>query len=416
MSDILCDEIVTKCLGSYLLSQCMPQGNSRPPQPLLHLMFRLRRRNKQKSGRNEGENILNYSLPQELLDECLSHLSSHTDFMACALVCRSWSSAAQRLLFRVVYVSSRRYKRLEKTLRTSPHLASNIRTLVLSREEAQLKAQAFTKVCCLPGFTHLTNISIHHRCPISSEVALALQQLFSLPTLRRLALEYRSAEPAAFRALWNHCSPSLRHLHLTCFSSNHSFGRPTLPTQYHFSAAIALESLRVDRVDSLSDWLTDDGSCPFDLSQLAILSVKYDISKLVLEWPRMTPSFQTLEALEFDGRDEINLSLLPNLLFLRIQQRHSASFPSILSTITVSSRIQQIVLSIVYLTVNQCDELDYLLAKLPMRYPPTVGLEMNVEEYTRWAESFPRLHSRLLLHRTDLGWFEAQLHRRNSLH
>ncbi|KAJ7823613.1 hypothetical protein B0H14DRAFT_1310087 [Mycena olivaceomarginata] len=132
------------------------------------------RRLPDKHDHSESRDTASCPLPQELLDECMSYLNyNSTDLKVCALVCRSWSAAAQRLLFNVVVVTAppRRYSRIEQTLRTSPHLIQYIHTLVLHRN-SDVKINVFEKFCTLP-FTHVENISISHSCTVTLPSAIA---------------------------------------------------------------------------------------------------------------------------------------------------------------------------------------------------------------------------------------------------
>ncbi|KAJ6515841.1 hypothetical protein C8R45DRAFT_1206017 [Mycena sanguinolenta] len=372
-------------------------------------MFCSRRRRRER----EGEQPC--SLPQELVDECLSHLDHFADLKACALVCRSWSFAAQRFLFESIFVSTSRPQDLEKTLIASPYLVPHIHTLVFCRPQSQLNTKAFTKLCGFP-FTHL------------SEIAVDYQYCLLFVKFRYIAIS--TAQPCFAR--WNNYSPSIRHLHW-----NVNPTRVDIPcTHRHSSAPIALESLRLRDVRNLAGWFDDDDDAgyPFDFSRLAILSAD-DVPRLMFAWPHMAPALQNLEALEFHASCGINLSWFPNLLFLCIQfvSLNMVTNRNPLSTITSSSRIQDIVLDLAFPMANECDELDSILAHLPMQRLPIVGLVMDdVYKYTFWTASFPRLNSKNLvcsqfvyylfliipeqLYHVDYDWLEAQLRRRNSLH
>ncbi|KAJ6515840.1 hypothetical protein C8R45DRAFT_220063 [Mycena sanguinolenta] len=201
------------------------------------------------------------SLPHELVDECLSHLDYLTDLTACALVSRSWSSPAQRLLFQVVHLSrTSQCESFESSLRSSPHLVAHVHTLGFrSDRSSELEAQAFANIYCFP-FTHLAHICIGDGCSLCPEVVVALQPLLSLPTLRQVTLRC----PTTFRALWENCAPSIRHLDWTLFPPPTS--GPSV--QRHSSPPIALESLRLMNLDYLVNFFDhDDAGCFFDFSR-----------------------------------------------------------------------------------------------------------------------------------------------------
>jgi hypothetical protein len=234
-----------------------------------------------------------FFLPQELVDECLLHLSG-IDLKACALVCRSWSHSAQRVLFRDVHVragdsDAPLSNRLEGTL-SSSHLIHHIHVLSFTLcQERELDFQAFQKVCNIP-FTHLEDVYIYHRCALALQSGVALQQLLSLSTLRRVHLI--CTFDSTFVSIWDRCSLNVRHVSLTNFS--HDFPNSSRRTPSHSSTRIVLESLQLNSEDAKLDWLKH-GLCPLDLSRLVVLSVQY---ASVLRWPRMVPAFQTIQALD----------------------------------------------------------------------------------------------------------------------
>ncbi|KAJ7904772.1 hypothetical protein B0H14DRAFT_3851145, partial [Mycena olivaceomarginata] len=286
-----------------------------------------------------------FFLPQELVDECLLHLSG-IDLKACALVCRSWSHSAQRVLFRDVHVRAGHSdaplsNRLEGTL-SSSHLIHHIRSLRLRRGH-KMDLEPFQKVCNIP-FTHLEDVYIDHRSALALQSGVALQQLLSLSTLRRVHLI--CTFDSTFVSIWDRCSLNVRHVSLTYF--NYDFPNSSRRTPSHSSTRIVLESLQLNSEDAGFDWLKHD-LCPLDLSRLAVLSVQH---ASVLRWPRMVPAFQTIQALDVPAVEALDLSLFPNLLFLRIEIHEEKSAVNALSTIATSSRIQQIEL------VDEC--LSYL--------------------------------------------------------
>ncbi|KAF7352749.1 hypothetical protein MVEN_01241200 [Mycena venus] len=305
-------------------------------------------------------------LPQELVNECLSYLTQPADLKAFALVCRSWSYAAQRALFREVVLLSATYptrlcNRLAETLRSASHLVQYIRTLRLHRREVE--TGVFQKICNV-SFTHLENVSV---CDdrMTRRPAVALQRLFALPTLRSVKLQCQFSDPVDFIQLWNDCSPAIRHLDLRCWNSSYDSFQP------NSSAHIALDSLKIEHVSHIQEWLEHD-LCPFSFSLLAALSVVIDDSRGAV----------------------LDLSLFPTLVFLRIEinWRSCGNMAlNILSTITASSRIRQII---------------FLCSVCRL-----VGLETSVRYYDSLALRFPRLKSKNLLFRADSDWFETQIRR-----
>ncbi|KAF7367320.1 F-box domain-containing protein [Mycena sanguinolenta] len=387
----------------------------------MYLVSHLRRRSRIHKHIGEETGCI---LPQELVDECLSHLPSPSnELKACALVCRAWCYTAQRLIFSMVSVAwtTNRYQRLEETLHASPHLIQHIRSLTLHRSSAASpEISAFEKICMFP-FTHLENVYIFHSSDVTLQSARAMRRLLSLPTLRLLDIQCTFEESPAFLAIWDGCSPSIRHLHLRCHKR--WIVNPLRPKQFSLpSVRIVPESLKIDLSSNIDEWLNHD-QCPIDISRLAVLAI--DTRTAVLSWPRMVPSLQTIEALDLSSRGNgvVDLSLLPNLLFLRID---SISWLSVqvaldtVATIPASSRIHEIILRIATPEAPDavCEQLDSEIGGLSFPYLSYVGLEMSIPDYNDWASHFPRLCSKDLLVRTSTGndWFETQIHRRNALH
>ncbi|KAF8208202.1 hypothetical protein K438DRAFT_1813598 [Mycena galopus ATCC 62051] len=370
------------------------------------------RRNKNASG---------CALPQELADECMSYLDyDYSDLRAAALVCRSWSLAAQGLLFKTLLLNTtRRYRRVEKVLRMSPHLVHYIQTLFLCGYQLgncrPIKIKAFEKFCNNISFTHVESVVFFDLyTSITLRTAIALQRLFSLPTLRRVQLDNIFDDPAAFLAMWDKCSPTIRHLQLCRWSSGH----PPYSFLPQSSPTVALTSLKLDDSLDVDEWLNPD-ALPFDLSQLAALS----ITPRVVGWLQMAPALKTIEALEIllnaysDDGSFVDLSLLSNLQFLCIDfLNYSCNTPialRTLSTITSSSPIRQIVFN--FYPVDDylhdiCAQFDTQLSDLPLS-SLSVGLETSDETYTRLAPFFPRLQSKNMLCRLDYGWFERHVER-----
>ncbi|KAJ6520934.1 hypothetical protein DFH09DRAFT_1193690 [Mycena vulgaris] len=343
-------------------------------------------------------NAVNPLLIQELADQCIGYLPTDpaSDLKACALVCKSWTRAAQRRLFRVVFIPTapqeKRCFELQTTLRDSPHLVRHVRRLVLHRD-AQRSMRGFSMICVFP-FTHLEHVSIHYFCEMSRLSATPLKCLLSLPTLRRVEMDCQLVESVTFLQIWDDCSPNIKHLLLKCFNPS----RDPLHPSPRSSGPIMLESLRLDRINR---WLMHD-FCPFDFSRLTVLSI-HDTS--VIGWKRMAPALRTIEALNVEYAEEaLDLSLFPRLSFLRISNPRKDEILATLSTITSSSRVRQIVLSFGFINPDVCDQFD-------VKHIPTVGFLMDTEAYSHSTPFFPRLTSQNRLRRTDpdTDWFERYI-------
>jgi hypothetical protein len=189
---------------------------------------------------------------------------------------------------------------------------------------------------------------------------------------------------------------------------NYDFPDSSGRTPPHSSARIVVESLQLYGAEAGFGWLKQ-GHSPLDLSRLVVLSVT-DAS--VLRWSRMAPAFQTIQALDVPSsvrfprllsdttltnfeQDTLDLSLFPNLLFLRIEFGYEQPAVDALETIKTSSCIQQIVFP--HFNRRFCGQLDSLVADLSVGHLPRVGLEMDIDAYNVYVPYFPRLRAKNLV-------------------
>ncbi|KAF8195840.1 hypothetical protein K438DRAFT_786902 [Mycena galopus ATCC 62051] len=352
-----------------------------PPAPWIRILIK-----KVARKGNDNDNARNLYLPLELVDECLSYVFEPTDLKASALVCRLWSTAAQRALFRVISVGATH--RLEETLRTSPHLAKHVRELALHRncrEPDDIQALEHT---WNPPFTRLESVSIRD-LTMKPRSAVDSQRLLSLSTVRRVCLEVNFVDTAAFLPIWDNCSPNIRQLQLHCVRP--CSDGPLEPTQCPSSAPVELESLKVDGASFIQEWLQHH-FCPLDFSHLRVLSVLSVGATAALCGPRMRLAYKSLQALEFErdpqNIDPLDLSFFPNLISLRICVHSIQAVTKDLETIKASSRIRAIEFMF-YFPDNPgvCAKVHSAIAKLPMQHPLTVGLELDNKAFACFSES-----------------------------
>ncbi|KAJ7675203.1 hypothetical protein B0H17DRAFT_1140404 [Mycena rosella] len=245
------------------------------------------------------EEIPNPLRIQELVHQCIDLLhDSPSDLQACALVSRSWASAAQANLFREVafeYSSSmRRWSRLRDILRRSPHLIRHIHCLHLKALSGYLDSiEAFPAICQFP-FTHLHYASIvfhHNNGPVSHSVGIAIQQIISLPTLQRVCLRASFKPASSFLQIWEKASASIRHLELS-YSGPYGMPEPVPVPSHPPLTSIALDSLRITSLENIKDWLMHP-LCPLDISHLKVLSIDENDAEFV-------PALRTIEVLDFE--------------------------------------------------------------------------------------------------------------------
>ncbi|KAJ6568078.1 hypothetical protein DFH09DRAFT_438653 [Mycena vulgaris] len=350
---------------------------------------------------------------QELLDRCIDFRAhSRYDLLACALVSRSWAAAAQSHLFREVLFNMDRYSsellwwQLRGTLSASPHLIRHIRLLFVNSDA--LTTPGFLEICNFP-FTHLKDVYIHQSNDVTLVRAMGMQQLFSLPSLRRVGFLCYYIEAASFPRIWERSAAGVRHLQVCCDELS---TEPLVFTSTdHDVPSIVLESLQlasgnvISTLEGVGDWLMN-ALCPFDLSSLRVLSIGWHTQ--ILRWQRITPALQTLEAIDFRFDDTqithdtlVDLSLLPNLILLRMcipfPEHHPRALDT-LATIGSASRIRKIVLYESWLGDTACEALDIRISGLPMRHLPVLEIEMRIVWGGLGAENlneyFPRLSSR----------------------
>jgi hypothetical protein len=229
----------------------------------------------------------------ELLDKCLEFCNAASDLMACALVSRSWAAAAQLRLFEEISFRShndaeRAWSQLQATLDNSPHLLRYIHSLRIEPNPKWTETTSAAAICSFP-WTHLQHV--HITLGMNPSI-VAIQQLFSLPTLRSVKL--MSYFDDIDGRIWERCSPSISSFDLTY---SHKAAESVSQHTMSFIPEIRPESLRLSVTTSerLSQSL-----CPFDFSSLKRLSI--DRHTDVLRWETIFPAFRTIIFLSFSVR------------------------------------------------------------------------------------------------------------------
>ncbi|KAJ7662571.1 hypothetical protein DFH06DRAFT_355485 [Mycena polygramma] len=342
---------------------------------------------------------------QELLDHCIRFLrDSPSDLKICALVSRRWVNGAQSLLFQKILINtSDRWLELQSILQSSPYLVQHIQTLIIN--PLPFSDDAFSALCNF-DFTNLRQLYVYGTTPYHTPTSItSFQALLSRPSLIHIIFQLDTAPTPSFFALWDRCSPSLRHLELY-FSYGPSAHYQ--PRENRSLPPIALESLRImilSRVEDVADWLTHPLG-PFDVANLRVLSIVNHPEDL---WRALPSAFCSIKALEFTAQQSgtpFELSTLPDLEILRIQLFRGVTKQVVntLSTAGPANRIRRLILTMArYIGADECGELDAKLADVlqVMDPPPTVELQMDAGEYEEYVLLFPRLTARNLIH-----WFE----------
>ncbi|KAJ7478247.1 hypothetical protein FB451DRAFT_1556994, partial [Mycena latifolia] len=347
---------------------------------------------------------------QELIDGCISFLDRCADLKSCALVSRAWVYAAQVNLFRVVDLTSHSssandhlWSLLRTTLDGSPGFIQHIRRLNIS---SQLSDDTLSGICQFP-FTNVEHVVVFHFRTLRIPDALAMQQLFSLPTLRRVRFHCESLHRslAVFMSIWDRGSSSIRHLHLEAVNRSHERFDTVSPRSSH---PILLESLHADKV---SQWLTHD-ACSLEFSRLRFLALAFDVD--LLRAPKFVPAFRTLEVLDLllnSYQGPIDLSRFLSLTIIRITHTHPdplSTILRILSTIAPTNNINKIRIEAT-VPEDEFGQLDEALAGLPLDPAPIIELEMDPVEYESAVIALPLLNARDMLRRADRDrrWFQT---------
>ncbi|KAJ7032194.1 hypothetical protein C8F04DRAFT_1108129 [Mycena alexandri] len=344
---------------------------------------------------------------QELVDHCIDFLhDSRAALTACALVSQSWVYAAQRHLFAEVHLPSqatgiaqteRSWARFKDIIHRSPHLIRAIHRLHINA--TYFSYTSLSDICGLP-FTGLTCVVFKMKTLITDPRATALQQLFSVPSLRRVQLNGIYVTQAAWLTIWEQFSPTIKHLELSCTGhSSHTFD--PLPVG---RAPIVLISLRITRLP-VTGWVKNS------FHGLKVLSLGPEAK---VAWSEFAPVSHTLQALDIvittyskAASSTFDLASFPKLSLLRIAMpAYGDAALRTLSSLTniVSPNHTRIIIHSIRSWAYY--HVDSHFSGLPV---PTVKLEMSVVEYERTKSSFPRLNSKNMLQRTDpvSNWFES---------
>ncbi|KAJ7495400.1 hypothetical protein FB451DRAFT_365902 [Mycena latifolia] len=191
---------------------------------------------------------------RRIVEHIIDFLSdSPSDLTACALVSRAFVYAAQSYIFKEISVSSSSthspgtdhlWSGVRETLHRSPHLIRHIHRL--RPHPRRVSFETLSAICKFP-FTHLNGV-LCSGIRLSPASAIALQQLFTLPSLRSVEIACRVDQPSTFLQIWDRCSSSIKHLDLTCYH------RP------------------IAALKGVHHWMNHT-LCPFNLSDMTSLSL-----------------------------------------------------------------------------------------------------------------------------------------------
>ncbi|KAF7372457.1 hypothetical protein MVEN_00107300 [Mycena venus] len=201
-----------------------------------------------------------------------------------------------------------------------------------------------------------------------------------------------------FGAIWESCSPSLRHIDLSCclfllYQPAHFISRRAGPVQ--------LQSLRLwfwgifVHPEDVYPWAL----YPFDLSHLTALSIRNDLG-----YPWDNVSLETIQFLDLDfkaDRPGIEISSFPNLSIFRVTI-DASTLPIVLETLSAIPTSRHIRMIGISISSDydphevDCVQLDSTLANLSLLHPITVEVEVNSGSNCQ-SEFFPELNLRNML-------------------
>ncbi|KAJ7029752.1 hypothetical protein C8F04DRAFT_1264655 [Mycena alexandri] len=247
-----------------------------------------------------------------------------------------------------------------------------------------------------------------YRGKLSLESVVPLQQLLSLPTLRRLILHCTFSNWNLFVRLWDHCSPSLREITFHC-AQEQTTGSSLDLSPSHRGGTITLESLYMGSVETLDYRLMRTPSL-FDLSHLRVLCIGW---RTRISWPDFGPVVQNIRALSVPvnaSATTIDLASFSSLTSLHVflppwipTTAMLSMATQLLSGIGAANIIRSIVVATEPATLDGhvCTTLDAVLSGLPVLPPPRVEFELSADDYEGIWPYLVRLNSKNSLGRVQ---------------
>ncbi|KAJ7512017.1 hypothetical protein B0H11DRAFT_721264 [Mycena galericulata] len=196
-----------------------------------------------------------------------------SDLKARALVARSWVYPAQPIRGGLSLGSSgcpgRKWKHPLPILHRCPHLIRHIRRLPISC--GLMTRQTFSDISLLQ-FTHVEEATFT-RFQLSDDVAVAMEKLLSLPTLRRVEMHCGIPHFETVLRIWPRRSPPIKAVVLYCWAqAPHAFDS----TPPHCAAPIKLESLTIGPACEYDDaTVLSSGYCTKLAPSIYLISGRY---------------------------------------------------------------------------------------------------------------------------------------------
>ncbi|KAJ7867089.1 hypothetical protein B0H14DRAFT_3590977 [Mycena olivaceomarginata] len=342
----------------------------------------------------------------ELLENCIAHLSTARDLKSCSLVSRRWVYTAQSQLFRAPSRLTLRRVNIRSNitediswstfldiLDDSPHLIRHIRCLTTGFLWAN--EPEFSRICLFP-FTHLHEIDFMCHYTLSPPFIAALQQLFSLPSLRRVGLCGVFSHREDFIRLWDRCSPGITHLSLRCEDTAAPVGyrRPPIVRISLRGIPVSLQSLNLANGQATILQIGSGSKVPWQtfgtvVQSIEALSVFTNVSISQGLWLFLFLGLTSIQ----QNAASLDLSSFPKLAALRVvlcgipphPRRSNGSIVSdLFSTIGPKNVIRKIVVAVsnpLTGNANLYELLDTKLSSLPMPDTPIVEFVIGSDTY-----------------------------------
>ncbi|KAJ7662661.1 hypothetical protein DFH06DRAFT_1190589 [Mycena polygramma] len=229
---------------------------------------------------------------QELMDYFTFSLRDSTpDLKTCALVCRFWATGC------------------------IPPMTT-IHRLFIAFTTDQNSTLRISEICNSP-FTRLESVETAYVADASVQNILALQQLFSLPTLRYVTVKMGKPE-ILDTDIFRRCSPALQHLNIGCLALFSALPDPYILGSTPLTALMSLMFRHTPMVAATLHGFLHTILLPFTLSTVKALGIW---AASTVKSYCLSPVINNVKILSIDVAAihiGLNLPAFPQLTFLHI--------------------------------------------------------------------------------------------------
>ncbi|KAJ7458265.1 hypothetical protein B0H11DRAFT_2286619 [Mycena galericulata] len=244
-------------------------------------------------------------------DEILDHLhDAPADLKSSALVCRAFTSQAQKHLFRSVKVdcersrpwhshSSRHYQqsmsatRLTQLLYEAPHLIAHIRDLYIGN--CGLQTLTAMVQIAWSGLRAIFFVGNQRQDSQEPEILALISNLVSLPTVQKLAFHSMFWESTHLHSVISGCTPGIHSLTFeSCFL-------PTIPYDVPPATATPLPLITYFVLFGVEGEFSNYNALPVDLSRLA--HIRFHQNTIPALETLLYTCRHTIQSLHVDGSE-----------------------------------------------------------------------------------------------------------------